>query len=123
MIARTICLLIAGLAGWHVYREIPALKIDIVWLPYAVGAGVLAIVYTLLYLPLARPIADLIQDKLNVATHRGRHIRAGSGLDSIPATRPSVEVLCNICGGPGGPICRECEEDMSRSSRYSVPPK
>jgi hypothetical protein len=88
-----------------------------------------------LYFPLARPLADMLADALATIKPQSPHVRAGTGLDdvpvfsssppppaprrsssspaprmSIPAPRPAVP--CKLCGGPGGPICSECEAQM-----------
>ncbi len=114
-IAKLICLIMGGAAGWFVLVGLAELSKG--WLPPVGGLVVMAIVFAALYFPLARPIADVISDRLSVATHRGRHIRSGTGLDSIPDAPKAP--TCSICGGPGGPICNDCNREMERSSRTS----
>ena len=102
-IAKLICFAAAGAAGWYVLVALAELWKG--WIPPAGGLGTMVVVYLALYFPLARPIADIIADRFAVLAHRGRHIRSGTGLDSIPdAPKP---LSCSICGGPGGPIWRE----------------
>ncbi len=118
--AKIICLIIAGAASWYVL--IGVAEVVKGWIPPVTALAALVIIYALLYFPLARPIADIISDRLSVMTHRGRHIRTGSGLDEIPDAPGPVS--CSICGGPGGPICGSCDSKMStgRQSRISMKP-
>ena len=109
-IARLICILIGCLAGWEVYINLQELFKGFV--PLIAGLVVAFIVYLVLYFPLGRHIADYFTDRFSVALHRGRHIRAGTGIDSIPDAPPPPN--CSICGAPDGPICKECNEKMSR---------
>ena len=88
------------------------------WIPVVVALLVLLVVYSLLYFPLARHLAEAVSDRMSVVLHRGRHIRVGSGLDSIPdAAKP---LNCAVCGGPGGPICPECDKKISVPSNRFV---
>jgi len=107
-LAKLICLAASGIAGYAVFLSMA--EVFEGWTPRVGGAVTLVIVITLLYFPLARPIADLISDRLAVMTHRGRHIRTGSGLDDIPDA--PVAPPCSLCGAPLGPICKACDEKM-----------
>jgi hypothetical protein len=112
-IARIICLGVAGAAGWTVFINLK--EIFAGWVPLVSGIVVFLMVYSLLYYPLARHIAEAISDRMTVAVHRGRHIKSGSGLDSIPDAPRSIS--CTVCGGPGGPICDSCDQKMSSPPR------
>lgn len=114
--AKIACLVAACAAGWVVLVNLADLFKG--WIPPVGGILTLVIVFLALYFPLARPIADVIADRLAVAAHRGRHIRSGSGLDNLPT---ATIIHCTVCGGPGGPICRSCDEKLSRASRASLP--
>ncbi len=115
-LAKLVCLIVGGAAGWFVLLGVAELSKG--WLPPVTGVIVMAIVFSALYFPLARPIAEVISDRLTVVAHRGRHIRSGTGLDFIPdAPKP---LTCSMCGGPGGPICNDCNQQMARSSRTSL---
>ncbi len=116
LIARLLCLGVALAGGWVVYINLQELFER--WVAISVAAGVLLFVYSILYFPLARHLADALSDRLAVALHRGRHIRAGSGIDSVPdAAKP---LNCAVCGGPGGPICPECDKKISVPSNRFV---
>ncbi len=119
-LAKLVCLIVAGVAGWFILTGFAELFDG--WIPPVAAVFCFTLVYSLLYFPLARPIADIISDRLSVMTHRGRHIRTGSGLDEIP-TAPKP-VYCSICGGPNGPICPKCNSKMTtgRQSRISLKP-
>jgi hypothetical protein len=109
-IARLICICVGCVAGWEVYINLSELFKGFV--PLAIGLAVAFVVFLVLYFPLGRHIADYFTDRFSVAIHRGRHIRAGTGIDHIPDAPPAPS--CSICGAPDGPICRECNEKMSR---------
>ena len=113
-IARILSLLIGGAAGWIVYTNLTSIFED--WIPMAAGGGVAVAVFSILYFPLFKPIADVISDRMSVAVHRGRHIRTGTGMDELPDAPPVQR--CSLCGAPDGPICRSCQEEMNRSSMY-----
>jgi hypothetical protein len=116
-ITRLFCLLVGCAAAWAVYTSLTDLLTG--WIPIAVAAAVALVVYSALYFPLARHIADMVSDRMSVMMHRGRHIRTGSGIDEVPDVHLSP--TCSMCGGPEGPICKACNEKMLRSSRTSVP--
>jgi hypothetical protein len=107
-IIRFVCFVIGVVAGWVVLKNLD--EVFRGWIPLAAGGAVVIIVFAALYFPLGKPIADVINDRLDVLAHRGRHIRSGSGLEDIP-DGPKL-VTCSICGGPGGPICPRCEAQM-----------
>ena len=110
-LAKLICLVIGGMAGYGVLVNMA--EVFEGRIPTAGGAVTMVVVTALLYFPLGVPIADLVSDRLAVMTHRGRHIRTGTGLDEIP-DRPSAPP-CSLCGAPKGPICKACEEKMHPS--------
>jgi hypothetical protein len=115
-IARMAWMGVAVAAGWVVFVNLREL-FDF-WVAVGVALLVLLGVYSLFYFPLARPLAEALSDRMSVVLHRGRHIRAGSGLDSIPdAAKP---LNCAVCGGPGGPICPECDKKLSVPSNRFV---
>jgi hypothetical protein len=120
-LAKLACLAVGAAAGWAVLVSLNDVFTG--WVPPVGGVLVMAITFILLYFPLARPIADYVTDRVSVITHRGKHIRAGSGLDHIPEARK--QLTCSLCGGPGGPICPRCSAQMTtgRQSRLSVDPK
>ena len=107
IITKLMCLAIGGAAGWAVFTNMGELFTS--WVPPVAAVVAFGLVSALLYFPLARPVAEIIVDKLSVLMHRGSNIRAGTGLDSIPEKAP---VNCSICGGPGGPICPICNKEM-----------
>ncbi|MDJ0763264.1 MAG: hypothetical protein QNJ97_09775 [Myxococcota bacterium] len=113
LLAKLICLGVAGAASWMVFTNLT--EIFQGWIPLIGGSVVLLCIFPLLYFPLARPIADIIADRVAVLFHRGRHIRTGSGLDDIPEAPPQPS--CSICGEPGGPICATCTAKMERSQK------
>ncbi len=118
-LAKLICLLIASATTWIVFSDLEEVFRGLV-VPLAVATVAFILVFVRLYFLLARHIADSISDKLSVAVRRGVNIRSGSGIDFIPEAKKRVN--CSMCGAPDGPICRECEEQMQRSSKFSVPP-
>lgn len=107
-----VCLLVGALAAWQVYLNLGDV-LEEWWAPYAGGGGAGVVVFLLLYLPLGRPVADLISDRLSAMHQRLKKSTSGTGLDEIPvaprgrATRPTI-TPCTICGGPGGPVCPAC---------------
>lgn len=112
-VAKLICLLIAGFAGWNVLVGLAEFYTG--WVPPAFGICTMAVVGLILYFPLARPLSDLIADRLHAVKPQNRHVRAGTGLDEVPSyspSRPPPAMSCNLCGGPGGPICPDCEAEM-----------
>ncbi len=112
-LAKMVCLLVGGFAGWFVLKELCSIGLGGVTPPIFAGSTML-VIFLILYFPLARPMADIIEDRLEVTKHRGRHIKAGSGLDEIPEARPTVPVInsCQFCGGPDGPICEKCDQEI-----------
>jgi len=108
LFARVGCLIVGLGAGWAVLHNLQMLFEG--WIPYAVAFVVSAIVFSVIYFPLARHIADFFSDRLSVMVHRGRHIKSGSGVDEIPSV--PKQVRCTICGGPGGPICFSCSNEI-----------
>ncbi|MCP4606234.1 MAG: hypothetical protein GY847_37950 [Proteobacteria bacterium] len=114
--AKLVCLVVGGAAGWAVLINLAELFSG--WIPPVAAGAVMALVFMLLYFPLVRPVTDIITDRLYVMTHRGRHIRTGSGLNEIP--EPSKQPTCSICGGPDGPICTECDKKMTSSKRSKI---
>ena len=110
--AKFLCIVVAGSAGWTVLVNLA--EIHEGWIPPSAGATTMLIVLLLLYFPLARPVADAISDKLSTATHRGKHIRTGSGISDLPQSIIPRAPKCNICGSPNGPICPTCDEKMKQ---------
>lgn len=112
-IAHLICLAVGAAAGWGVYGSVS----EVFGISIGAGAGtvVAIVVYPLLYLPLARHLADAVGDRLSVMVHRGKNIRAGTGLDHVPVSMPPRAVPCALCGSAGGPICPTCETEMKPS--------
>ena len=112
---------VAGAATSQVYIHLD----DIIprWLiTLGISAGVFITVTLLLYMPLLRHIADLIEESLSTMKARITSRKTGVGLDVIPKTRHTMRhsttssnrSLCSICGGPGGPVCDKCHEKMSK---------
>jgi hypothetical protein len=115
-LAKLICLAAAGVAGWQVWLNLDEI-VEGGHLPIAIGAGAGIVVWFLLYFLLARPIADVIADRMSALHSRVRSTRAGTGLDEVPdlprspaARQPDT---CRICGGPGGPVCSHCQAEIS----------
>lgn len=115
-LAALLCLAVGGIAGYSVYINLA--EIFARWTPEIGGGITFLVVFLLVYFPLGRPLAELLSDKLAVMTHRGRHIRSGSGLDQIPDA--SLAPPCSLCGAPGGPICSACNQKMSRDRRSQL---
>lgn len=109
VIAKLLCLAIGAAVGWAIFINLSELFAG--WIPPAATVIAFVLVFVLLYFPLVRPVAEVIADRLSVLAHRGRNIRAGSGLDSIPEAK---RIPCSICGGPGGPICNSCNKEMEK---------
>jgi hypothetical protein len=110
-LAILVCLAAAGVAGWQVYLNLWDV-FEEWWIPYAGGGGTGLVVFLLLYLPLGRPVADMISDRLSAMHQRMKKTTSGTGIDEIPqgqavGARPTV-TSCTVCGGPGGPICPSC---------------
>jgi len=116
LLAKLISLAVAGVAGWQVWINL-ADVIDHRYLPLAIGGGTALVVLFLIYFLLARPIADVIADRMSALHSRVRSTRAGVGFDEVPdRTRPAPPrgaSTCRICGGPGGPICPRCLSEAS----------
>ena len=114
---RVICFGVSCVAGWAVLANLDEFFKG--WIP-VLGAVISGLaVFALLYFPLGRPIADIVSDRLTVATHRGKHIKSGSGLDEIP-DGPMI-VPCTICGGKDGPICPKCNEKLQKPQSEEMP--
>lgn len=114
-IAKLICLAVAGIAGWKVLVGLAELYNG--WVPPAFGVGTMVVVAVVLYFPLARPVSDMLSNQMTSIVPPSRHVRAGTGLDEIPTfspSRPPPPSNCNLCGGPGGPICEACDAEMKR---------
>jgi hypothetical protein len=120
-LAKLACLVVGMAAGWAVLVNLNDVFTG--WVPPVGGLVVMVVTFVLLYFPLARPIADYVTDRVSVITHRGRHIRSGSGIDHIPDA--PKKLTCTLCGGPGGPICPRCNSQMTtgRQSRISLDPR
>ncbi|MCU0663314.1 MAG: hypothetical protein MUC50_13435 [Myxococcota bacterium] len=138
-IAKVLCLVTAGFAGWNVLVGLAELYEG--WVPPVFGIGTMLVVALVLYFPLGRPLSDMISTQLHNMAPPSRHVRAGTGLDEIPVFRdsrtpaastsvaareatgrmvvpkPQPAVPCNLCGNTGGPICPECEAEMKRASK------
>jgi hypothetical protein len=110
-LAKLICLAAGAVAGWQVWLNLEEV-IDERWIPRAAGGGTMLAVFLLLYFLLARPVADVIADRLSALRSRVKSTRAGTGLDQVPdrdrASTPLPLDTCRICGGPGGPVCDSC---------------
>lgn len=117
LLAKLICLAAGGTAGWQVWINL-ADVIDHRYVPLAIGGGTALVVLLLLYFLVARPIADLISDRMSALHSRVKSTRAGVGLDQVPdrprASAPRPLDTCRICGEPGGPVCSRCQAEMSR---------
>jgi hypothetical protein len=86
-VAMGICLALGIVAGIAVGREIAVVFPEPRWLFLAVGAGVGVIVFAVLYFPLFRPIADIVNDRFAALNQNARTTRTGTGLDEIPHQR------------------------------------
>jgi hypothetical protein len=117
LLAKLICLAAGGVAGWQVWLNL-AEVIEHRWLPLAIGGAAAVAVLLLLYFLVARPIADLISDRMSALHSRVRSTRAGVGLDEVPdrprASAPRQLDTCRLCGAPGGPVCPKCQAEMRR---------
>ncbi|MBN2529237.1 MAG: hypothetical protein JXR76_22800 [Deltaproteobacteria bacterium] len=122
---RIIALLISagvgGLAGWQVYINLD--QIVERWLvTLGFAGGTLLVVTLLLYLPLFRHIADMIEDRFSTINSRFTARKTGVGLDEVPqytyrqrrSNTAANPAICSICGGPGGPVCEKCATRMSK---------
>ena len=116
-IAKIASLALAIITAWLVYTN---LKEVFEGAPVPAGAGAIAlvIIYLIVYFPLLRPVADVIDDKLSTLNQRVRATRTGIGFDEIPQrtreTTGAIRNKCGICGGAGGPVCESCRIKMSK---------
>jgi hypothetical protein len=109
-----------SLAAWQVYINLNEI-VDHWLVTIGFTAGVFLFVTLILYLPLLRHIADIIEEKFSTIGVRLTSTKTGVNLDEIPqvshsrlpVTTSSNKVLCGICGGPGGPVCDSCHQKMS----------
>ena len=117
LLAKLVSLAAGGLAGWQVWINLAEI-IEHRHIPLAIGGGTAVVVLFLIYFLLARPIADLISDRMSALRSRVKSTRAGTGLDEVPmrprASAPGGIDTCRICGGPGGPICTKCRDDVAK---------
>ncbi len=116
-LAKLLAIVAGAFAGWQVRVQVSDVFPDPVWLSWSIGAGVLLLVYVVLYFPLLRPIFDLIEDRVSATGQRFKSTRTGVGLDEVPHrmdedTMTRIKV-CGYCGGPGGPVCERCHEKLS----------
>lgn len=111
-------LAIGAAAGFAGGREAAEVFTEARWVPWAVGGGIAIVVFTALYVPLLRPIADILNDRLSATHQRFRATRAGTGLDEVPvrfssaAAKPAER--CRFCGEPGKPICDACAAQFGK---------
>ena len=115
ILAMLLCICVAYAAGLTVFRELSSVFKG--WIGPAAGGVSFIIVFSVLYFPLAKPVADAIGEKISTFFHRGKHIKSGSGIEDIPDA--PIIPPCSICGDPNGPICKECETKMSGPPRTS----
>jgi hypothetical protein len=123
MFRRIAWLISAGLGVWAAYAVFRNLEDIAVSLEYNLGisAGVFLLVLLLLYLPLLRHIADIVEDHLSTLRARVTSRKTGVDFDVIPKAPPlerrsttaSHRVPCGMCGGPGGPVCERCRTRMA----------
>jgi hypothetical protein len=71
-------------AGISAGYQVAEVFVETWWLPWAVGAGACAAVFAVLYVPLLRPIADVLNDRLSATHQRFRSTRTGTGIDEVP---------------------------------------
>ena len=83
-VAKLLCAGIGGFAAWQVYLQMVDVFAHVRWLPAASAGVVVLVVFVLLYFPLARPVSDMIGDRLSALKARTRSTRAGTGLDEVP---------------------------------------
>ncbi|MCK9464078.1 MAG: hypothetical protein M0R80_31045 [Proteobacteria bacterium] len=86
-VAVGICLALGVGAGLGVGTEIAEVFAEPRWLPWAAGGGTGIVVFVVLYVPLLRPIAEALGDRLAALRQSTRATRTGSGLDDIPVHR------------------------------------
>ncbi|MBN2343844.1 MAG: hypothetical protein JXX29_13460 [Deltaproteobacteria bacterium] len=111
---------VGGIAAWQVYINLDTIVKK--WLiTLGFSAGTFLLVTLVLYLPLFRHIADLIEEQFSTLNARFTARKTGLGLDEVPqqnyrrhTTSSSHRALCSMCGGPGGPICEKCADRMSK---------
>ncbi|MBN2802403.1 MAG: hypothetical protein JXR91_04870 [Deltaproteobacteria bacterium] len=113
--------LLAGLfSGYYVYINLNEILDK--WL-YTIGFSVsVSIIVTLiLYFPLLRHIGDMVEERFSTIGVSMTSRKTGVNLNEIPKasrarrhTTTSNKILCGMCGGPGGPICENCREKMTR---------
>lgn len=118
-VAKLLCAGIGGFAAWQVYLQMVDVFAHVRWLPAASAGVVVLVVFVLLYFPLARPVSDMIGDRLSALKARTRSTRAGTGLDEVPmelrkSTGTKLRV-CRYCGAPDpdGLICPMCREKLA----------
>jgi len=85
-LAKLISLGAGGVAGWQVWINLAEI-IEGRYVPLAIGGGTALVVLLLIYFLLARPIADVISDRMSALHSRVKSTRAGTGLDDVPERR------------------------------------
>ncbi len=117
-VAKLLCAGIGGFAAWQVYLQMVDVFAHIRWLPLASTGVVVLVVFVLLYFPLARPVSDIIGDRLSALKARTMSTRTGTGLDEVPMElRKNTGVklqVCKYCGAPypDGPVCPKCHQKI-----------
>ena len=112
---------VALLAAWQVYINLDEI-LDRWLIVIGFSAGTFVFITLVLYLPLLRHLADIVQDRFSAINQRFRARSTGLGLDEIPikrASRPKTyanQSVCSICGGPGGPVCAACHKKMKKNN-------
>jgi len=117
-VAKLLCAGIGGFAAWQVYLQMLDVFADVRWLPASSAGVVVLVVFVLLYFPLARPVSDIIGDRLSALKARTKSTRTGTGLDEVPMelrknTGTKLQI-CKYCGAPypGGPVCPGCHQKI-----------
>ena len=87
-VAKLLCAGIGGFAAWQVYLQMVDVFADVRWLPASSAGAVVLVVFVLLYFPLARPVSDIIGDRLAALKARVKSTRSGTGLDEVPMNLP-----------------------------------
>ena len=127
-VAKLLCAGIGGFAAWQVYLQMVDVFAHVRWLPPVSAVVVALVIFTLLYFPLARPLFEIIGDRLSALKARTKSTRAGTGLDEVPMklrgnARTKLKI-CTHCGAPDpdGTICPKCREKLAAKRNMGSKP-
>ena len=107
-------------AGYIVYINLNEI-VDKWIITIILSSVVILLVTLLLYFPLLRHLADLVEEKFSTIGVSFTSKKTGVNLNEIPVanknrkfSNSSNKTTCGICGDPGGPVCEKCRKKMSK---------